>query len=115
MGIEPTTSSLPRKCSTPELRWHKFYLSKITQHFRAGDEARTRDLQLGRLSLYQLSYSRNSKYKIINECCGGDRIRTYSGKPTDLQSAPSLPLRRTPSKSFTLTLFKEVRTPKFKD
>ncbi len=25
---------------------------------RAGDEARTRDLQLGRLSLYQLSYSR---------------------------------------------------------
>lgn len=26
--------------------------------YRAGDEARTRDLQLGRLSLYQLSYSR---------------------------------------------------------
>jgi hypothetical protein len=26
--------------------------------FRAGDEARTRDLQLGRLPLYQLSYSR---------------------------------------------------------
>ena len=25
---------------------------------RAGDEARTRDLQLGRLSLYQLSYTR---------------------------------------------------------
>lgn len=25
---------------------------------RAGDEVRTRDLQLGRLSLYQLSYSR---------------------------------------------------------
>jgi hypothetical protein len=25
---------------------------------RAGDEARTRDLQLGRLSLYQLSYAR---------------------------------------------------------
>ena len=30
----------------------------ITQKHRAGDEARTRDLQLGRLSLYQLSYSR---------------------------------------------------------
>jgi hypothetical protein len=26
--------------------------------YRAGDEVRTRDLQLGRLSLYQLSYSR---------------------------------------------------------
>ena len=25
----------------------------------AGDEARTRDIQLGRLKLYQLSYSRN--------------------------------------------------------
>ena len=30
----------------------------LTQKHRAGDEARTRDLQLGRLSLYQLSYSR---------------------------------------------------------
>ena len=26
---------------------------------RAGDEVRTRDIQLGRLTLYQLSYSRN--------------------------------------------------------
>ena len=30
---------------------------------RAGDEARTRDLQLGRLPLYQLSYSRLFSYK----------------------------------------------------
>ena len=49
MGFEPMTSSLPRKRSTPELRRPKK---------RAGNEARTRDLQLGRLSLYQLSYSR---------------------------------------------------------
>jgi hypothetical protein len=28
------------------------------EKYRAGDEARTRDLQLGRLPLYQLSYSR---------------------------------------------------------
>ena len=36
--------------------------------YRAGDEARTRDLQLGRLSLYQLSYSRNLKttFKSLN-------------------------------------------------
>ena len=65
MGIEPTTSSLPRKCSTSEPHWQKIYFyAKIAQYFRAGDEARTRDLQLGRLSLYQLSYSRK-KYKMI--------------------------------------------------
>ncbi len=47
-GIEPRTPSLPWKCSTPELHWL----------VRAGDETRTRDPQLGRLMLYQLSYSR---------------------------------------------------------
>ena len=48
-GFEPATSSLPRKCSTPELHW---------RHNRAEDEAQTRDPQLGRLMLYQLSYFR---------------------------------------------------------
>ena len=81
-GIEPSTSSLPRKCSTPELQQpfkfktqnfkFKITLSSKPNFFakvpntwnleseipRAGDEARTRDLQLGRLPLYQLSYSR---------------------------------------------------------
>ena len=47
-GIEPVTSSLPRKRSTPELHRLK----------RAEDEIRTRDIQLGRLMLYQLSYFR---------------------------------------------------------
>ena len=42
-----------------------FHRDKVTDlrpelRFRAGDEVRTRDLQLGRLSLYQLSYSRNT-------------------------------------------------------
>ena len=50
-GFEPATSSLPRKCSTPEL--HR-------QETRAEDEAQTRDPQLGRLMLYQLSYFRMS-------------------------------------------------------
>jgi hypothetical protein len=83
-GFEPLASSLPRKCSTPELqrlgfikchlklkpitfnlfptlrnRRSDFRLLDFFQQLRAGDEARTRDLQLGRLSLYQLSYSRN--------------------------------------------------------
>ena len=45
--IELSTSSLPRKRSTPELHWRG-----------AEDEVRTRDPQLGRLMLYQLSYFR---------------------------------------------------------
>ena len=31
----------------------------------AGDEIRTRDIQLGRLMLYQLSYSRNSVWRLM--------------------------------------------------
>ncbi len=49
MGFEPMTSSLPRKRSTPEL--HRLKIG-------AGNEVRTRDPQLGRLMLYQLSYTR---------------------------------------------------------
>ena len=54
-GIEPVASSLPRKCSTSELRGH---LSPQNNN-GAGNGTRTRDPQLGRLTLYQLSYSRN--------------------------------------------------------
>ncbi len=50
MRFELMTSSLPRKRSTPELHW-------LTKK-RAEDEVRTRDPQLGRLMLYQLSYFR---------------------------------------------------------
>ena len=55
-GIEPGTSSLPRMRSTPELQRLKGY--PVSTQVRAGDETRTRDPQLGRLMLYQLSYSR---------------------------------------------------------
>ena len=51
MRFELMTSSLPRRRSTPELRGR-------TQKSGAGDEIRTRDPQLGRLMLYQLSYTR---------------------------------------------------------
>ncbi len=39
------------------------YLEPFTPffYFGAGDETRTRDIQLGRLKLYQLSYSRASQ------------------------------------------------------
>ena len=49
MRVELMTSSLPRKRSTTELHW---------LNNRAEDEVRTRDPQLGRLMLYQLSYFR---------------------------------------------------------
>jgi hypothetical protein len=50
--IELPTSPLPRECSTTEPHGHV--------HAGAGDESRTRDLNLGKVALYQLSYSRMS-------------------------------------------------------
>ena len=69
--IELVTPSLPRKCSTPELhRQNKKTLNyKIVLFFypcRAEDGARTRYLQLGRLSLYQMSYFRIKNYNWFN-------------------------------------------------
>ncbi len=79
-GIEPVTPSLPRKCSTPEPRGlltspnerpasqsatrHDIETQAAAFHNShsktgAGDGTRTRDPQLGRLMLYQLSYSRS--------------------------------------------------------
>lgn len=79
-GLEPVTSSLPRKHSTTEL--HRPY-----RNYRAGDENRTRDLKLGRLPLYQLSYSRFYTLRLLPP--GGERrIRTFEAYATDLQSAP---------------------------
>jgi hypothetical protein len=58
-GIGPATSPLPRECSTTEP--HGRLIIK-TRHCNlklgAGDEARTRDIQFGKLKLYQLSYTR---------------------------------------------------------
>jgi hypothetical protein len=54
MRFELMTSSLPRRRSTPELR------GPLTEDSGAGDEIRTRDPQLGRLMLYQLSYTRSN-------------------------------------------------------
>ena len=61
MRIELATSSLPRKCSTTELQQQEWILSiysDFTLHYGAEDGTQTRDPQLGRLMLYQLSYSR---------------------------------------------------------
>src|ERR1044071_8845417 len=58
-GFEPVTSSLPRRRSTPELLGPACARRPACAiDGEAGDEARTRDPQLGRLMLYQQSYSR---------------------------------------------------------
>ncbi len=54
LRVELRTSSLPRKCSTTEL----------LQQYRAENGAQTRDPQLGRLVLYQLSYFRKSAFSL---------------------------------------------------
>ena len=55
-GIGPATSPLPRECSTTEPHGQKHHhINSITG---AGDEARTHDIQFGKLKLYQLSYTR---------------------------------------------------------
>ena len=79
MGIELMTSSLPRMRSTPEL--HRRHLLKCG----AENEVRTRDPQLGRLMLYQLSYFR--------ECCGRRWTRTTEPEGADLQSAAIAAMR----------------------
>ena len=57
-GFEPLTPSLPWKCSTPELHRPIKKLAPGVVKNGAEDETRTRDPQLGRLMLYQLSYFR---------------------------------------------------------
>ena len=63
MRFELMTSSLPRRRSTPELRGLN---SQSVVKTGAGDEIRTRDPQLGRLMLYQLSYTRPKSLPIAD-------------------------------------------------
>ena len=57
----------------------------------AGNGTRTRDVQLGRLTLYQLSYSRSLTYHRgagIGLLVEGGGFEPPKAEPTDLQSAP---------------------------
>ena len=86
-GIGPATSPLPRECSTTEP--HGLLTLQTNALFGAGDEARTRDIQFGKLKLYQLSYSRIAAHQSISKynsqllllltmhLGGGGRIRTF--------------------------------------
>ena len=91
MGIELMTSSLPRMRSTPELhRLFNFF-------FRAENEVRTRDPQLGRLMLYQLSYFRLKKNllaKLLADfLVGGGGLEPPNPEGADLQSAAIATMR----------------------
>ena len=58
---------------------------------RAGDRVRTGDIQLGRLTLYQLSYSRFCTVLVLwLVMCGESRIRTCEGKNQQIYSLSSL-------------------------
>jgi hypothetical protein len=88
-GIGPATSPLPRECSTTEP--HGLLTLQTDIPFGAGDEARTRDIQFGKLKLYQLSYSRTAAHQINNYTqyiyvVEGEGFEPSYSERTDLQS-----------------------------
>ena len=98
-GFEPVTSSLPRKRSTPEL--HRLKI------FRAGDRVRTGDIQLGRLTLYQLSYSRNIflSYPLNVGRAGFEPAKLKNNRFT---VCPRWPLEYLPSNNYSFNIFKNM-------
>ena len=72
----------------------------------AGDEVRTRDMQLGRLPLYQLSYSRMLVLTTSTKLDGGERrIRTFETFVAELQSAPFGRSGISPYHTYTVLFF----------
>ena len=62
----------------------------VLQIYRAEDEAQTRDPQLGRLMLYQLSYFRKKIANFSPAISGKRWIRTTEGKNQQIYSLPHL-------------------------
>ena len=97
-GVEPATSSLPRMRSTTELHQQhelQFATTRIYERInknRAENGAQTRDPQLGRLVLYQLSYFRESTTTSATVIffCGSRWIRTTEGENQQIYSLPHL-------------------------
>ena len=105
MGIELMTSSLPRMRSTPELHRLKYVC-------RAENEVRTRDPQLGRLMLYQLSYFRLKKNllaaSLADFLVGGGGLEPPNPEGADLQSAAIATMRT--SQRFSFRADRGIRT-----
>ena len=87
-GVSQQIYSLPHLATLVFAHSKKFFFKKKSDSLenylillRAEDGAQTRDPQLGRLMLYQLSYFRNFKWAKMDS---NHRRR----KPADLQSAP---------------------------
>src|SRR5213075_3211761 len=81
---------------------------------RAGNGIRTRDIQLGRLTLYQLSYSRDILLLRSAEFGGGGRIRTFEGMSRQIYSL--LPLAaRAPLPTVVLPPKSRRRSSGFRD
>ena len=87
----------------------------------AGDRVRTGDIQLGRLTLYQLSYSRfmisiksfldsNTNIVIFNTILmsGESRIRTCEVKNNRFTVCPRWPLEYLPSNNYCFNIFKNM-------
>jgi hypothetical protein len=51
----------------------------VFSNFGAGDEVRTRDLDLGKVALYQLSYSRRRFRTIFVVLNGATKVRGFFG------------------------------------
>ena len=106
MGIELMTSSLPRMRSTPELH-------RLLYVHRAENEVRTRDPQLGRLMLYQLSYFRSIPRKKrksrLHLSVGGGGLEPPNPEGADLQSA-AIATMRTSHGVFSFRADRGIRT-----
>ena len=74
VGIEPTTSPLPRVCSTPEL--HEHILERA-----AGIEPASSAWKAEVIATIPCPHARQN-------FGGGRRIRTFEARAADLQSAP---------------------------
>ena len=102
LRVELRTSSLPRKCSTTEL----------IQQQRAENGAQTRDPQLGRLVLYQLSYFRlllciGFRQKTCwHLFVGADGFEPPKSKDSRFTVCPIWPLWKTPV-PFVLSLLSD--------
>ena len=107
MGIELMTSSLPRMRSTPELHRLLYFL-------RAENEVRTRDPQLGRLMLYQLSYFRFVQEKSGRAACSLMEWEVVDSNHRTLReriySPPQLPLCEPPMAFFSFRADRGIRT-----
>src|SRR5438309_2108183 len=86
--FELVTPSLPRTCSTPELRGHCF------RAIGAGDGTRTRDLLITNQLLYQLSYASTEPLDFKDTSSPKPSRQTWSlrgGRPKELRVIAEVP------------------------